>query len=176
MEKSSLQIPQQELNPQQQDPQEEQPESSIQFEPVTQVEFNLDEITFNDNNEIALLYPSHTNSKYFKSVSDFISKCCLREAFTRFTNQYKEYLFEFWYTSKALKNLKVWFSTPTRGILGEVGVKTFRNAIGAHYLSHFIEYVATPPLETIRAWFWTIRYSGEIRDKGTLRKSCLPPR
>ncbi|GJW10239.1 hypothetical protein Tco_1576066 [Tanacetum coccineum] len=97
-------------------------------------------------------------------------------AFTRYPNQYKEYLSELWYTAKALKNSKVWFSTPIRGILGKVRVNTFRNAIGAHYLSHSTEYVATPPLETIRAWFSTIGYSEEIRAKGTLRKSCLPPR
>ncbi|GJR88874.1 hypothetical protein Tco_0212885 [Tanacetum coccineum] len=41
-------------------------------------------------------------------------KCCLREAFTRSPNQYKEYLVEFWYTAKVLKDsTKVWFSTPT---------------------------------------------------------------
>nr|GEX45357.1 hypothetical protein [Tanacetum cinerariifolium] len=42
------------------------------------------------------------------------------EAFTRLPNQYKEYLSKFWYTDKVLKNSKVWFSTPIRGILGEV--------------------------------------------------------
>nr|GEY27663.1 hypothetical protein [Tanacetum cinerariifolium] len=100
----------------------------------------------------------------------------LIEAFTKSPNQYKEYLFKFWYTAKALKNSKLWFSTPTRGILGEVGVNTFRNSIGAHYLSHSTEYVATPPLEIVKAWFSTIGYSGEIRANGTLKKSYLPPR
>ncbi|GKB35072.1 hypothetical protein Tco_0880014 [Tanacetum coccineum] len=176
MTESSSQILQQEPNPQQHDLQEEQPESPIPFEPATQVEFNLDEITFHDNNEVALLYPLHTNSEYLKSVSDVISKCYLREAFTKSLNQYKDYLFEIWYTAKALKNSKVWFSTPTRGILGEVGVNTFRNAIRAHYLSHSTEYVATPPLETIRTWFLTIGYCREIKAKGTLKKSSLPPR
>nr|GEU56330.1 uncharacterized mitochondrial protein AtMg00810-like [Tanacetum cinerariifolium] len=57
-------------------------------------------------------------------------KRIFRQAFTRSPNQYKEYLFEFSYTAKALKNLKVWFFTPTRGILGEVRVNTFRTAIG----------------------------------------------
>ncbi|GKA11450.1 hypothetical protein Tco_0690996 [Tanacetum coccineum] len=70
----------------------------------------------------------------------------------------------------ALKNSKVCLSTPTGGILREVEVNTFRNAIGENYLSHFIEYVATPLLETVRAWFSTIGYSGEIRAKRTLKR------
>ncbi|GJT62934.1 hypothetical protein Tco_1006467 [Tanacetum coccineum] len=44
---------------------------------------------------------------------------------------YKEYLVEFWYSTKALDNSNVSFSTPTGGIYGKVGVNTFRNAIGA---------------------------------------------
>nr|GEX75197.1 hypothetical protein [Tanacetum cinerariifolium] len=70
------------------------------------------------------------------------------EAFTRTPNQYKEYMSEFWYTSKTLKNSKVWFSTPTEGIIGE----------------------------TVREWFLTIGYSGEIKAKGTLKKYLLPSR
>nr|GEX85472.1 hypothetical protein [Tanacetum cinerariifolium] len=89
-----------------------------------------------------------------KSTSDFISKCCLREAFTRSPNQYKEYLSEFWYAARTHNNLKVWFSTPTGGILGEVGVNTFRNTIGAHYLSYSSEYVAPPSIETINKKTW----------------------
>ncbi|GJY93476.1 retrovirus-related pol polyprotein from transposon TNT 1-94 [Tanacetum coccineum] len=54
----------------------------------------------------------------------FISKCCLKEAFTRAPTQYKEYLSEFWYTTKTLRDSK----------------------------------------------------NGEIGAKGTLKKSCLPPR
>ncbi|GKB35934.1 hypothetical protein Tco_0880876 [Tanacetum coccineum] len=84
--------PQQEQNLQQ----EQQPESPTPFEPAPQVGFNIKDIIFNPNNEVALLYPTHTNSKYFTVVSDFISKCCLREAFTRTPNQYKEYMSEFW--------------------------------------------------------------------------------
>nr|GEX83385.1 hypothetical protein [Tanacetum cinerariifolium] len=41
--------------------------------------------------------------------------------------------------AKALENSKVFFSTPTGGIYGEVRVNTFRNVIGAHYLPHFSE-------------------------------------
>nr|GEU99873.1 hypothetical protein [Tanacetum cinerariifolium] len=77
------------------------------FEPAPQGGFDIGEITFNPNNEVALIHPSHNNNKYFKLVLDFISKCCLRETFTRSPNQYKEYLSEFWYTAKAFKNLKV---------------------------------------------------------------------
>nr|GEU88544.1 retrovirus-related Pol polyprotein from transposon TNT 1-94 [Tanacetum cinerariifolium] len=81
-----------------------------------------------------------------------------REAFTRIPNQYKEYMSEFWYTAKPFMNSKVWFSTPTRGYFrGEVGVTTFRNAIRANYLSHPTEYAEVPFLETVRAWFSTIR-------------------
>ncbi|GJZ11725.1 hypothetical protein Tco_0546484 [Tanacetum coccineum] len=63
-----------------------------------------------------------------------------------------------------------------RGILREVGVATFRNAIGANCLSHSTEYADVPSLETIRAWFSTIGYSGDIGAKGTLKKSCFPLR
>ncbi|GKE32218.1 hypothetical protein Tco_1451540, partial [Tanacetum coccineum] len=102
-----------------------------------QVEFTFDEITFTTNNEVALLYPSHPKSEYFQIVSDFISKCCLKKAFTRAPNQYKEYLSEeFWYTAKALEDSKIWVSTPTRGISREIGITTVRNALRAHSLPH----------------------------------------
>ncbi|GKE09225.1 hypothetical protein Tco_1412776 [Tanacetum coccineum] len=115
-------------------------ESPNPFLPITQVEFTFEEITFTTNNEVALLYPSHPNQKYFKDVSDFISKCCLKEAFTKSTTQYKEYLSEFWYTTKTLEDSKVWVSTPTSGVRGDIG------------------------------------YNREIGAKGTLKKSCLPPK
>ncbi|GJR95111.1 hypothetical protein Tco_0267285 [Tanacetum coccineum] len=129
----------------------------IPFEPATQVGFDIGEIIFNPNNEVALLYLPHTNSDYFKVVPDFISKCCLRKAFTRTPNQYKEYLSEFWYTTKALKNSIVWFLTPSGGILDEVEVNTFRNAIEAHYFAHSSEYVEPHSIETVRQWFPIIR-------------------
>ncbi|GKE39249.1 hypothetical protein Tco_1462654 [Tanacetum coccineum] len=37
-------------------------------------------------------------------------------------------------------------------------------------------YVSPPCLAVVRPWFATIRYNGEIGAKGTLNKSCLPPR
>ncbi|GJV25668.1 hypothetical protein Tco_1378363 [Tanacetum coccineum] len=153
-----------------------EPKSLVPLDPATQVEFNLDEITFKSNNEVALLYPKHPNKEHFMIVPDFISKCCLSEAFTRSPNQYKEYLSGFWYTTKVLKNSKVWFSTPTGGILGEVGVTTFRIAIEANYLSYLSEYAKLPSIETIREWFPAIGYSGEIEAKGTLKKGLLPLR
>ncbi|GKE54942.1 hypothetical protein Tco_1490098, partial [Tanacetum coccineum] len=61
------------------------------------------------------------------------------------------------------------------GIFGEVGVNTFRNAIGAHYLPHSSEYVAPPSINVVRQWFLTIGYREEVSAKGTLRKSLLPP-
>ncbi|GKC65924.1 hypothetical protein Tco_1098522 [Tanacetum coccineum] len=77
----------------------DKPESPNPFLPADQIEFTFEEIAFTTNNEVALLYPSHPNSEYFREVS-----------------------------------------TPTCGIRGDIG------------------------------------YSGEIRAKETLKKSCLPPR
>ncbi|GJT47666.1 hypothetical protein Tco_0973823 [Tanacetum coccineum] len=118
----------------------DRPERSNPCLTADQIDFSFNEIAFTTNNEVALLYPSHLNSEYFREVSDFISKCCLKEAFIRAPTQYKEYLCEFWYTAKTLDNSKIWVSTHTGGIRGEIG------------------------------------YSGKIRAKGTLKKSCLSPR
>ncbi|GJW87169.1 hypothetical protein Tco_0162509 [Tanacetum coccineum] len=62
------------------------------------------------------------------------------------------------------------------GIYREVGLNTFRNAIGAHYLPHSSEYVAPPSIDVVRKWFPTIGYGEEVSTKGTLKKSLLPPR
>ncbi|GJY79316.1 hypothetical protein Tco_0485117 [Tanacetum coccineum] len=70
----------------------DKPESPNLFLPARQVDFTFDEITFTTNNEVALLYPSHPNQDYFEAVSNFISKCCLKEAFTRAPNQYQDYM------------------------------------------------------------------------------------
>ncbi|GJV86373.1 hypothetical protein Tco_1530311, partial [Tanacetum coccineum] len=59
---------------------------------------------------------------------------------------------------------------------GDIGITTLRNALRAHYLLHSSEYVSPPSLEVVRPWFQMIRYNGEIGAKGTLKKSCLPPR
>nr|GEZ63438.1 hypothetical protein [Tanacetum cinerariifolium] len=154
----------------------DKPESPNPFLPADQIEFSFDEIAFTTNNEVALLYPSHPNSKYFREVSDFISKCCLKEPFTRASTQYKEYMCEFWYTLKTLDNSKIWVSTPIGGIRGDIGITTFRNALRVHYLSYLSMYVPPPSITIVRLWFATIGYSREIRAKGTLKKSCLPPR
>ncbi|GKC13475.1 hypothetical protein Tco_1010257 [Tanacetum coccineum] len=103
-------------------------------------------------------------------------KRIFRKPFTRSPNMYKEYLAEFWYSAKALKNSKVSFSTPTGGIYGKVGVNTFRNAIGAHYLPHSSEYVAPSSIDIVRPWFEIIKYGEAVPSKGTLKKSLLPPR
>ncbi|GJS85309.1 hypothetical protein Tco_0751850 [Tanacetum coccineum] len=97
-------------NQEQNPPQQEQP-----FVAAKQVSFNLEDIILNTNNEVALLYPEHTNKDYFKCVFDFISKYCLRKPFTRYPNMYKEYLGKFWYSAVALENSKVSFSIPTSG-------------------------------------------------------------
>ncbi|GJU07506.1 hypothetical protein Tco_1123936 [Tanacetum coccineum] len=96
------------------------PESPNPFLPADQVEFIFEEIAFTTNNEVALLYHSHPNLDYFREVSDFISKCCLKEEFIRASTQYKEYLSEFWYTVKTLDDTKIWVSTPARGIRGDI--------------------------------------------------------
>ncbi|GJV26377.1 hypothetical protein Tco_1379072 [Tanacetum coccineum] len=83
---------------------------------------------------------------------------------------YKEYLAEFWYSAKAFENSKVFFLTLTGGIYGKVGVNTFRNAIGAHYLPRSNGYVAPPSFDIVR------RYGEAVPAKGTLKKSLLPPR
>ncbi|GJR83616.1 hypothetical protein Tco_0154401 [Tanacetum coccineum] len=109
-------------------------------------------------------------------VLNFISKCCLKEAFTRSTIMYKEYLVDFWYTAKVQKSQRVWFSTPSGGTHGEVGLTSFKNAIRANYLAHSRDYAQTPSIEDVRAWFPSIWYGEEIETKGTLRKAFLPPR
>ncbi|GKB04089.1 retrovirus-related pol polyprotein from transposon TNT 1-94 [Tanacetum coccineum] len=88
---------------------------------LDQIEFSFDEIAFTTNNEVALLYPSYLNSEYFREVSDFISKYCLKEAFTGAPTQYKKYLCEFWYTAKTLDDSKIWVSTLIGGIRGDIG-------------------------------------------------------
>nr|GEU83818.1 hypothetical protein [Tanacetum cinerariifolium] len=127
------------------------PESPNPFLPADQIEFSFEEIAFTTNNEVALIYPSHPNSKYFRKVSDFISKCCLKEAFIRASTQYKEYLSEFWYTAKTLDDSKIWVSTPTGGIKGDIGINTFRNALRAHYLPHSSMYVSPPSIIIVEA-------------------------
>nr|GFA60083.1 hypothetical protein [Tanacetum cinerariifolium] len=117
----------------------DKPKSPNLFLLATQVEFTFGEISFTTNNEVALLYCSHPNQEYFKDVSDFISKFCLKEAFIRAPTQYREYLSEFWYTTKTLKDYKVWVSTPTGRVRGDICITTFRNALRAQYLPHSSE-------------------------------------
>nr|GEU55144.1 hypothetical protein [Tanacetum cinerariifolium] len=133
----------------QQQDQPKRPVSPIPFAPPKQVGFNLKDVIFNTNNEVALLYPEHSNNKTFKCVFDFISKCCLREPFTRSPNMYNEYLSKFWYTAKALKNSKVSFLIPTD---------------------------APPSIDVVRQWFPTIGYGEEVFAKGNLIKSLFPSR
>ncbi|GJR23546.1 hypothetical protein Tco_0972073 [Tanacetum coccineum] len=128
-------------NQEQNPPQQEQP-----FVAAKQVGFNLEDILLNTNNEVALLYPEHNNKDYFKCVSNFISKYCLRKPFTKSPNMYKEHLAVFWYSAKALENSKVF---PSQSPLVE-----------------FLE----------KQWFLMIGYEEEVLAKGTLKKSLLPPR
>nr|GEW88886.1 hypothetical protein [Tanacetum cinerariifolium] len=144
--------------------------------PLATVGVNLEDVILNTNDEVSLLYPEYSNKGVFLCVSDFISKCCIKEEFTRSPIQYKEYLSEFWYSANALDNFKVSFSIPTNGIYRVLGVNTFRKAIGTHYLSHSSDYVDLLSIDIVRPWFSTIRYGEEVSAKGTLKKSLLPPR
>ncbi|GJR98064.1 hypothetical protein Tco_0270238 [Tanacetum coccineum] len=102
-------------------------------------------IHFNDNNEVALIYTEQSNKNYFLKVSDFISKCFLKEAFTRSTTMYKEYLVDFWYTTKVQESQRVWFSNPSGVTHSEVGLTSFRNAVGANSR----DYAQTPSIEDL---------------------------
>ncbi|GJW56315.1 retrovirus-related pol polyprotein from transposon TNT 1-94 [Tanacetum coccineum] len=113
---------------------------------------------------------SSVEVEYVAAVGCCANILCMKSQLTDYDIIYDKY------TAKARNNSKVWFSTPTRGIFGEVGVNTFRNAIGAHYLPHSSKYVAPPSIETIRQWFPTIGYGMAVEAKGTLKKSLLPPR
>ncbi|GJZ63458.1 hypothetical protein Tco_0619879 [Tanacetum coccineum] len=167
----------QEQIPQQQHQDEPQDQGTyISYDPAPQVEFEPNMINFKDNNEVSLIYLEHSNKNYFLKVSDFISKYCLREAFTRSTTMHKEYLVDFWYIAKIQESQIVGFSTPSGVTHGEVGLISFRNAIGANYLAHSRDYAQTPFIKDVRAWFPSIGYGEEIKTKGTLKKSFLPPR
>ncbi|GKA09846.1 hypothetical protein Tco_0689279 [Tanacetum coccineum] len=158
------------LTPKEEPDTQDRPESPNPFLPADQVEFAFNEIIVSTNNEVALLYLSHPKSEYFKVILDFIAKCCLKEAFTRAPNQYKEYLSEFWYTAKTLEDYKIWVSIPTWGIKGDIGITTFRNALKAHYLPHSSQYAQTPSVATVRPWFSRIRYSGRLGQKELLKR------
>nr|GEX26967.1 uncharacterized mitochondrial protein AtMg00810-like [Tanacetum cinerariifolium] len=89
-----------------------------------------------------------------------VVKRIFREAFTRTPTQYKEYLIDFWYTTFVVeKSNKIWFFISLGGIKGEVGVTSFRNAIGANCLAHSRNYESIPSIKTVREWFPTIGYS-----------------
>ncbi|GJV95007.1 hypothetical protein Tco_1546584 [Tanacetum coccineum] len=62
---------------------------------------------------------------------------------------------------------------PYWGIRGDISVTTFKNALKANYLSHSSKYAKIPFLATVRPWFSSIGYSGEIRAKGTLKKEDI---
>ncbi|GJT88697.1 hypothetical protein Tco_1070414 [Tanacetum coccineum] len=104
------------------------------------------------------------------AISDFISKCRLKEAFTRASNQYKEYLSEFWYTEKVLPDSKIWVSIPIREVKGEIGITTFRNALRAQYLPHSSMYVPQPSITTVRPLFAMIGYNGRLGQKELLKR------
>ncbi|GJY00661.1 hypothetical protein Tco_0358813 [Tanacetum coccineum] len=122
----------------------DRPESPNPFLSADQVAFNFDEMLFTTNNEVAQIYPDHPNSKYFQLVSDFISK--------------------------SLESFRIWVSTLTGGVRGEIGVTTFKNAIGAYYID---EYVDSPSLAIVKPWFAQIGYNGEIRVKGILKRAVF---
>ncbi|GJX94897.1 hypothetical protein Tco_0349483 [Tanacetum coccineum] len=67
---------------------------------------------------------------------------------------------------------RVWFSNPSGVTHSEVGLTSFRNAVGANSR----DYAQTPSIEDVRAWFPSIGYGEEIETKRTLKKAFLPPR
>nr|GEZ78982.1 hypothetical protein [Tanacetum cinerariifolium] len=79
-------------------------------------------------------------------------------------------------TIQVLPDSKIWVSTSTKEVRGDIGITTFINALRAQYLSHSSMYVPPPSITTLRAWFATKGYNREIGAKGTLKKSCLPPK
>ncbi|GJY70101.1 hypothetical protein Tco_0473083 [Tanacetum coccineum] len=88
-----------------------------------------------------------------------------------------EYLVKFWYTATSnLKTRKVFFSIPTGSTKGDVGLNSFRNALGANSLSYSRDYVEPPTQAVVKQFFLEIRYCGTIEATGTLKKSCLSPR
>ncbi|GJV11824.1 reverse transcriptase domain-containing protein [Tanacetum coccineum] len=92
---------------------------------------------------------THQQWETFQCVSDSFPIAALKERLTMIPNMYSEYLTEFWYSAKALENSKVTLSVLTGGIYGEVGVNTFRNAIGVHYSPHSREYVAPSSIDIV---------------------------
>nr|GEZ10563.1 hypothetical protein [Tanacetum cinerariifolium]GEZ10578.1 hypothetical protein [Tanacetum cinerariifolium] len=71
--------------------------------------------------------------------------------------------------------LRLWHTSFPGGIRGYMGITTFRNALREHCLLYSGMYVLLPSITIVRPWFATIGYSREIRAKGTLKKSFLPP-
>ncbi|GJU45676.1 hypothetical protein Tco_1202942 [Tanacetum coccineum] len=148
-ESSSQKTSSPEITPKEEPVTLDKPQSPKPFLPSSQVGFTFDKITFTTNNEVVLLYPLHPNQDYFEAISDFISKCCLKEAFTKAPNQYKEYLSEVWYTTKTLDDSKIWISSPIGGVRGDIGIITFRNALRAEYLPHSSMYVPPPSITIV---------------------------
>nr|GEW30056.1 retrovirus-related Pol polyprotein from transposon TNT 1-94 [Tanacetum cinerariifolium] len=55
-------------------------------------------------------------------------------------------------------------------VRGEIGITTFRKALRAQYLPHSSMYVSPTSITTVRPWFSTIRYNGEIGAKGLSKR------
>ncbi|GJY96517.1 hypothetical protein Tco_0513427 [Tanacetum coccineum] len=107
-------------------------ESLNSFLPADQVEFSFEEIALTTNNEVALLYPSLSSTEYFKVVSDFISKCCLKEAFTKSPTRYNEYLCEFCREIGAKGTLKKSFLPPRWRLLMAQIIQCLGGKTGGH--------------------------------------------
>ncbi|GJZ96111.1 hypothetical protein Tco_0668445 [Tanacetum coccineum] len=91
-----------------------------------------------------------------------------------FTKPLDEPTFKILIVELVLKDsTKVWFSTPIGGIKGEVGVTSYRNAIGANYLAHLKDYAKPPTIETVMKWFPTIGYGRAIEATRTLKKDDI---
>nr|GEZ81110.1 hypothetical protein [Tanacetum cinerariifolium] len=134
------QIPSQQEQVPQKD-QSNEPESSIPFERVTQVLFYIGDIIFNDNNEVALLCPPHTNSDYFKVFLDFIPAVVLGRHSQKHPTNTKSICLNFCTLPKLLRTLKDYARLIWEDIINKLNKKAKEKVVPyPRFLSMFLEH------------------------------------